>query len=190
MCDYQWLCPGKPLCASLHLTSFNNIAFETFPNFDFADDPISFQAMHRCMWRAQNPEKLSAFQTAKSRGEITESNTWASLEWKVVIWCLSPLVRFEKLTKIFRTWFSTSHAPRVMSSALALFYPASFLPRFPSDEGQIIGWLIAYLWLVSVCYTDGWHRPSTRHSMLDCIRNDNGESRSIQPLAMQPCWSW
>lgn len=24
-----------------------------------------------------------------------------------------------------------------------------------------------------LCYTDGWHRPSTRHSMLDCIRNDN-----------------
>lgn len=26
---------------------------------------------------------------------------------------------------------------------------------------------------IPVCYSDGWHRPSTRHSMLDCVRSDN-----------------
>ncbi|XP_076466301.1 uncharacterized protein LOC143297735 isoform X2 [Babylonia areolata] len=39
----------------------------------------------------------------------------------------------------------------------------------------------------SLCYTDGSHRPSTRHSMLDCIRNDsssllaNNTFRPIRP---------
>ncbi|XP_025097064.1 transcription factor E2F7-like isoform X2 [Pomacea canaliculata] len=26
---------------------------------------------------------------------------------------------------------------------------------------------------VGVCNSDGWHRPSSRHSMLDCVRNEN-----------------
>ncbi|XP_070189642.1 transcription factor E2F8-like [Littorina saxatilis] len=39
----------------------------------------------------------------------------------------------------------------------------------------------------NMCYTDGWHRPSTRHSLLDCIRNDsasllvNNTFRPIRP---------
>ena len=32
------------------------------------------------------------------------------------------------------------------------------------------------LFLFEECYHDGCHRPSSRHSLLDCIRNENGKS--------------
>ncbi|KAK7487750.1 hypothetical protein BaRGS_00021017 [Batillaria attramentaria] len=39
---------------------------------------------------------------------------------------------------------------------------------------------------VNICYSDGWHRPSSRHSMLDCVRNEsslmlNNTFRPIRP---------
>lgn len=43
-------------------------------------------------------------------------------------------------------------------------------------------WQDCVFFFFSVCYTDGWHRPSTRHSMLDCVRSESGELPCIQLL--------
>ena len=36
---------------------------------------------------------------------------------------------------------------------------------------------IFYMYLnISVCYNDGYHRPSSRHSLLDCVKNNQGKN--------------